>query len=136
MINTNSDLAKQLMSISDISKEEIIGYYEKPDLVDRIGPYVIVKKLLDNGKAVLMTIDAKSNEEKLMSIYLIHSSFLQSDIGKITPMKMLGEFMEVFGKVVNTPFGSVKSLIDFDKKIFFEGVLDLGLYQEALKRLT
>jgi len=127
-------LAQDSMADSNITEMQVKDCIENPDDQSNLGPYSIKKKIQENGSAILLYTDSQSNTPKVLPVYRIYQDFIESNITEVTPAQMLVEFMNNYGIEMNTPYGRGKCIIDYDKKRFFGGTLNLDLYRSALKK--
>lgn len=75
---------------------------------------------------------------KILSAYTIYPKMMDGmDIVKMKPVKLLEEFMKMYGIDKNIPgFGQQKFLINKERGVCFLGILDLEKYSEALKSMN
>lgn len=120
---------KPLMLASNISDAEISNAYLKNDGIDFLGPYHIVKKIIDDDTALLLVIEGQKGTVPILIWSLtIHSNFISSDIVDSRPTTLLNEFFTKFG---NGPVN-----IDYEKKIFDTGTFRVNQYLQTLYDLN
>jgi hypothetical protein len=131
-----SELIEKFQDILGTPKELIEETLNKPNNTDIVmNRYISVKNFGDFY--ILIIFDMEDKSVKLLNAYRIYSKLLDgNDISKMKPFEVLTEFMNRYGVSRNIPgLGEHKIFIEKQSKIFFQGILDIDKYLEALKSI-
>lgn len=115
-----------------LSKAQIEDTYNKPDKSKMMGgTYVTVK--FYSGYAVIITFAMELDKIHFLNAYKVFPDMLTVDVAKADPIQILVNFMEGYGKVVDLPgVGKVKTYVNEDTRQFYQGMLDIEKYGQAL----
>jgi hypothetical protein len=127
-----SKTINQFAPIFNLTKEQIEDTYNKPDKTDIIGGNYITIKFY-GSYAVLVTFTMKMDHVNFMNAYKIFPDMLKVDVEKASALEILKDFMEGYGMLVDLPgVGKVKTYFNESKKEFFQGILDVEKYMQAV----
>jgi len=131
-----SEIINKFSDILGVTKFEIVETFNKPDSSSILGGTIISMKNFGNYY-VLITFEMDANVVRFMSSFKVYPQLLDRDIKKMNAEDVMFEFMEKFGIEKEIPgVGMKKIYSDPQRKMFFQGILDIDKYTNAVKQLN
>lgn len=134
-----SEVIEKFQDVLNTPKELIDEAFNKPDATDIVSnKYISFRNFYDFYMLVVFEMDDIKKIVKILSAYTIYPKMMDGlDVAKMKPVKLLEEFMKVYGVEKNLPgFGQQKFLINKERGVCFLGILDLEKYSEATKNMN
>lgn len=131
-----SEIINRFSDALGVTKFEIVETFNKPDSSSILGGTNISMKNFGNFH-VLITFQMDNDIVRFMNAYRIYPQLFQKDLRKMKADAVLFEFMEAFGIEKEIPgIGKKKIFADPQRKAFFQGILDIDKYSNAVKQLN
>jgi len=134
-----SEVIEKFQEILNTPKQLIDEAFNKPDATDIVSnKYISFRNFYDFYMLVIFEMDDIKKITKILNAYTIYPKMMDGiDIVKLKPVKMLEEFMKLYGVDRNIPgFGPKKFLINKERGVCFLGILDIEKYSEATKNMN
>jgi len=131
-----SELIARFQEPLGVSKDLIEETFNKPDATDVVSNrFVSIKNFGDYY--ILIIFDADDKIVRFLYAYRIYQKMLDgTEIGKMKPIDVLKEFMNLYGITKNIEgHGEHRILIERKSNIFFPGILDIEKYLEAVRNI-
>ena len=131
-----SEIINRFSDALNVTKFEILETFNKPDSSTVLGGTNISIKNFNNFH-VLVTFQMDNDLVRFMNAYKIYPQLLQKDLKRMKADAVLFEFMETFGVEKDIPgVGMKKIYADPQRRTFFQGILDIDKYSNAIKVLN
>jgi|SRR3989344_1119431 len=131
-----SQIIDRFSNALGVSKFEIAETFNKPDKSSILGGTTISLKNFGNSY-VLITFGIDGQIVRFENAFKIYPQLLDKEIRKMKAEEVMFEFMEKFGIEKDIPgIGKKKIFADPQRKAFFQGILDIDKYSNAVKQLN
>ncbi|MFH0836631.1 MAG: hypothetical protein V1870_00720 [Candidatus Aenigmatarchaeota archaeon] len=134
-----SEVIEKFQDVLNTPKELIDDAFNKPDATDIVSNrYVSFRNFSDFYMIVVFEMDDIKKTVKILNAYTIYPKMMDGlDVAQMKPVKMLEEFMKIYGIDKNIPgFGPQKFLVNKERGVCFLGILDLEKYSETVKNMN